>query len=336
MNCFVTGASGFVGANVVRELVARGHRVKVLVRAGGDGRGIADLDVERVTGDLSDGAKLTAAMGGCDWCFHVAAAYHLWMRDYKPMYATNVLGTRNVLEAAGRAGCGRIVYTSTVGCIGVPEPLPDGSILPSNEATPVSAAQMGNHYKLSKWQGEQIAFELARKGLPVVIVNPSGPIGPLDVKPTPTGQLIVDFLNGKLPAYIDTGLNWVHVRDVAVGHILAAANGNIGERYILGNREGNWTMKQTLEVLAEITGLPAPTREMPRAVALAAAYANAAFSFVTGIPPRVPLAGVRMSGHKMWFNPAKAIHELCLPQTPPRQAFAEAVEWFRANGHVKS
>ena len=336
MNCFVTGASGFVGANVVRELVARGHRVKVLVRTDGDLRGATDLDVEWVTGDLSDGVKLTAAMRGCDWCFHIAAVYHLWMRDYKPMYAANVAGTRNVLEAAGRAGCGRIVYTSTVGCIGVPEPLPDGSILPSNEATPVSVAQMGNHYKLSKWQGEQIAFELARKGLPVVIVNPSGPIGPLDVKPTPTGQLVVDFLNRQMPAYIDTGLNWVHVRDVAVGHILAAANGNIGERYILGNREGNWSMKQTLDVLAEITGLPAPTREMPRAVALAAAYANEAFSFVTGIPPKVPLAGVRMSGHKMWFSPAKAIHELGLPQTPPRQAFVEAVGWFRANGYVKS
>lgn len=336
MNCFVTGASGFVGANVVRELVARGHRVKVLLRSGSDARGIADLDVERVAGDLSDGAKLAAALRGCDWCFHVAAAYHLWMRDYTPMYAANVAGTRNVLEAAGRAGCGRIVYTSTVGCIGVPQPLPDGRMLPSNEATPVSAAQMGNHYKRSKWQGEQIAFELARKGLPVVIVNPSGPIGPFDMKPTPTGQLVVDFLNRKLPAYIDTGLNWVHVRDVAVGHILAAANGNIGERYILGNREGNWTMKQTLDVLADLTGLPAPTREMPHAVALAAAYANEAFSFVTGIAPRVPLAGVRMSGHKMWFNPAKAIHELGLPQTPPRQAFAEAVAWFRANGYVRA
>lgn len=336
MNCFVTGASGFVGANVVRELVARGHRVKALVRPGSDLRGIAGLGVELVPGDLSDRANLTAAMRGCDWCFHVAAVYHLWMRDYRPMFAANVDGTRNLLEAAAQAGCSRIVYTSTVGCIGLPRAAVDGSVEPTNESTPVAETQMSNPYKLSKWRAERVALELAGKGMPVIIVNPSAPIGPWDVKPTPTGQLIVDFLNRKLPAYIDTGLNWVYVRDVAVGHILAAERGRIGERYILGNADGNWSMKQTLGVLADMTGLPAPKFEMPRAVALAAAYANEAFSFVTGIPPKAPLAGVRMSGYKMWFSPAKAIAELGLPQTPPHQALAEAVDWFRANGYVKS
>lgn len=335
MNCFVTGASGFIGANLVRELIARGHRVKVLVRAGSDLRGIEGLDCERVIGDLGDGPKLAAALRGCDWCFHVAAIYHLWMRDYSPMYAANVAGTRNVLEAAAQAGCTRIVYTSTVGCIGLPQPLPDGRIIPSDEATPVSEAQMSNHYQRSKWQAEQVAVELARRGLPVVIVNPSGPIGPLDVKPTPTGRLIVDFLNRKLPAYIDTGLNWVPVRDVAIGHILAAEHGRIGQRYILGHAAGNWTLRQTLDVLAEISGVPAPTRQIPRGLALALACANEAVSFVTGIPPKVPLAGARMSGHKMWFSPAKAIHELGLPQPPLRQAFAEAVEWFYVNGYAK-
>lgn len=335
MNCFVTGASGFIGSNLVHELGARGHRVKVLLRKGADRRALAGGDFEVVEGDLGDQGALKQGLGGCDWCFHVAAVYHLWMRDYRPMYEANVQGTRNIIEAAAAAGCSRIVYTSTVGCIGLPKPGADGKYAPTDESTPVSEAQMSNHYKRSKWLAEQEAINFARKGLPVVIVNPSGPIGPRDVKPTPTGQLIVDFLNRKLPAYIDTGLNWVHVRDVAMGHILAAEKGQLGQRYILGNAQGNWTMKQTMDVLAEVSGLPGPKRELPRFIAVAAAYANEAFSFVTGIPPKVPLAGVRMSGYKMWFSPARAISELGLPQTPPRQAFAEAVEWYRANGYVR-
>ena len=335
MKCFVTGASGFIGGNLVRELVARGHEVKALVRHGADLRCLADVDFEKLEGDLTDPASLKAGLYGCDWCFHVAAVYHLWMRNYRPMYAANVEGTRNVIQAAGSAGCSRIVYTSTVGCIGLPQADETGTIRPTDEQTPVSEAQMSNHYKRSKWRAEQVAFEFARKGFPVVIVNPSGPIGPMDIKPTPTGQLIVDFLNRKMPAYLDTGLNWVHVRDVAVGHILAAAKGQLGQRYILGNAEGNWTMKQTLEALEEISGVPAPKKQIPHWVALAAGYVNEAFSFVTGIPPKVPLAGARMGGYKMWFSPAKAIIELDLPQTPPKQAFTEAVEWYITNGYVK-
>jgi dihydroflavonol-4-reductase len=333
MKCFVTGASGFIGANLVHELAANRHRVRALLRPGADLRGLGSIDFERVEGDLADRARLKEAMRGCDWCFHVAASYHLWLRDYTPMYAANVQGTRNVIEAAAAAGCQRIVYTSTVGCIGLPKPF-DGRISPSDEATPICEAQMCNHYKRSKWQAEQVATELARRGLPVVIVNPSTPVGPRDLKPTPTGQIIVDFLNHRMPAYLDTGLNWVHVRDVAIGHILAAREGRIGERYILGHADGNWTMQQALSALAEISGMPAPRTRIPYVVALMAAYLNEAASRVTGRPPRAPLAGVRMAKHKMYFSPAKAIRELGLPQTPPKQGLADAVEWFRANGYV--
>jgi len=334
MKCFVTGASGFIGSNLVRELVAQGHRVKALLRPNSDARGLAGVEFERVTGDVLDRKLLEREIEGCDWCFHVAASYHLWMRDYAPMYAVNVEGTRNTLESAGKVGCRRIVYTSTVGCIGLPK-MADGRLVPSTELDAISNEQLTNHYKCSKWQAECLATKLFHQGLPIVIVNPTAPVGPRDVKPTPTGQVIVDFLNRKLPAYLDTGLNWVHVRDVALGHILAAEKGEIGERYILGNREGNWTMQEMLVVLAEVAGIPAPRRRIPYRVALAAAHVNEAISHFTGKPPRVPLAGVRMARHKMWYNPAKAIRVLQLPQTPPKQALADAVEWFRANGYVK-
>lgn len=334
MNCFVTGASGFVGANLVHELAARGHHVKALVRPASDLRGLQGAQYEPVQGDISDRAALEKAMRGCDWCFHVAASYHLWLRDYKPMYTANVEGTRNVIEAAAAAGCRRIVYTSTVGCIALPVER-DGKFEPTDEATPVSGAQMSNHYKRSKWQAEEVARELAAKGLPVVIVNPSAPIGPRDAKPTPTGQIVLDFLNRQMPAYLDTGLNWVHVRDVAAGEILAAEKGRVGERYILGNAEANWTMRETLAVLQDLSNVPAPGMRVPYFVALWAAYANEAISAVSGRPPKAPLAGVRMAKYKMYFNPAKAIRELGLPQTPPRQAFADAIEWFRKNGYVK-
>ena len=346
MKCFVTGASGFVGANLVHELVARGHGVKALLRPESDVRGLAGAEFQRVTGDLLDRKALEQGMENCDWCFHVAASYQLWMRDYAPMYQANVAGTRNVLEAAGNAGCSRIVYTSTVGCIGLPKPVwraakisgrpqkPEMVLTPTDETAPVSESQMTNHYKRSKFQAEQVALALAQKGLPIVIVNPTAPVGPRDVKPTPTGQVIVDFLNRKLPAYLDTGLNWVHVRDVAVGHVLAAEQGRPGERYILGHAEANWTMQQMLLALAEITGIPVPKLKVPHWVALAAAHVDEGLSFFTGQPPKAPLAGVRMAKYKMWFNPAKAVRELGLPQTPPRQALADAVEWFRANGYA--
>jgi dihydroflavonol-4-reductase len=334
MNCFVTGASGFIGSNLVHQLVARGHHVRALLRPDSDRRGLRDAKFEVVPGDVSDRLLLTKAMRGCEWCFHVAASYHLWLLDYAPMYAANVDGTRNVIEAGVAAGCSRIVYTSTVGCIGLPK-LQDGKLNPTDEETPVAEGQMRNHYKLSKWKAERVARELAGKGAPVVIVNPSAPIGPRDVKPTPTGKVIVDFLNRAMPAYLDTGLNWVHVRDVAIGHILAAEKGRVGDRYILGNAEGNWTMAEAFAVLQEISGLPAPKLRVPYAVALMAAHVDETISRMSGKAPKAPLAGVRMAKYKMFFNPAKAILELGLPQTPPRQALADAVEWFLENGYAK-
>jgi dihydroflavonol-4-reductase len=334
MKCFVTGASGFIGANLVQELNRRGHLVKALLRPGSDLRGLRGADFERVEGDVSDQERLKRSLLGCDWCFHVAASYQLWLRDYRPMYAANVEGTRNVLEAAGAAGCARIVYTSTVGCIGLPKPS-GGRLTPTDETAPVAETQMTNHYKRSKWQAEQVATDLARQGLPVVIVNPSAPVGPRDAKPTPTGQVIVDFLNRKMPAYLDTGLNWVHVRDVAAGHLLAAEKGRLGERYILGNADGNWTMREAFTVLQDLTGTAAPRVQIPYFLALLAAYGDEALSWLTGKPPTAPLAGVRMAKYKMFFNPAKAIRELGLPQTPAKQALADAVEWFRENGYVK-
>jgi dihydroflavonol-4-reductase len=334
MKCFVTGGSGFIGANLVHELNARGHSVKCLLRPGADTRGLAGADYEIVPGDVSDKALLVKGIRGCDWAFHVAASYHLWLKDYAPMYAANVEGTRNVLTAAHEAGCSRIVYTSTVGCIGLPKEV-NGKVEPTDENTPVAESQMSNHYKLSKWKAEVVARELAAQGLPIVIVNPSAPIGPRDVKPTPTGKVIVDFLNRQMPAYLDTGLNWAHVRDVAIGHILAAEKGRLGERYILGSATGNWTMKEAFTVLQELSGVPAPKFQVPYTIALMAAHVDEAIANLTGKPPKAPLAGVRMAKYMMFFNPAKAIRELGLPQTPPRQALADAAEWFRAHGYVK-
>jgi len=305
------------------------------LRPGADLRGLTGAEFKAIGGDMSDRERLVSAMRGCDWCFHVAASYHLWLKDYAPMYAANVEGTRNVLEAAAQAGCSRIVYTSTVGCIGLPKAI-NGTVTPTDETTAVSAAQMSNHYKKSKWQAEVAARELAAKGLPIVIVNPTAPMGPRDVKPTPTGQVILDFLKRAMPAYLDTGLNWVHVRDVAIGHILAAEKGKIGERYILGNAKGNWTMKQAFDVLAEITGIPAPRMRIPHWVALFAAYGGESMARFTGEAPRAPLAGVRMARYKMFFSPAKAVSELGLPQTPPRQALADAVAWFQQNGYCST
>jgi dihydroflavonol-4-reductase len=334
MRCLVTGAAGFIGSNLVHALVKNGHSVRGLVRAGSDPGALANADYESCAGDITDRDSVRLALRGCEWCFHVAASYHLWMRDYAPMYLTNVEGTRNVLEAAGEAGCSRIVYTSTVGCIGLPADK-GARTQPTDETAPVSEAQMANHYKRSKWGGEQVAIELASEGLPVVIVNPSAPVGPRDVKPTPTGKVVLDFLNRQMPGYVDTGLNWVHVGDVVAGHILAAERGRVGERYILGNADGNWTMRKTLETLAELTGLPAPKLRVPYGVAYAAACVNEAMAAITGRPPKAPLAGVKMSRYKMWFSPVKAIRELGLPQTPPRNAFQEAIDWFRERGYVR-
>lgn len=334
MLCFVTGATGFVGANLVHELAARGHRVRALVRPGSDRRGLEGAPCETVDTSLLDRAALAAAMRGCDWCFHVAASYHLWLPDYAPLYAANVDGTRAVLEAAGDAGCRRIVYTSTVGVLR-PPPADATAPEPVDETALATIEEMTNPYKRSKWLAEEVARELAARGLPVVIVNPTAPVGPRDVKPTPTGQVIVDFLNRAMPAFLDTGLNWVHVRDVALGHILAAERGRIGERYILGHAEGNWTLQQAFAELEAVSGVRAPRRQVPYWVALAAAHAGEWLARFTKRPPKAPLAGVRMARYKMFFNPAKAVRELGLPQTPPRQALADAVEWFRGNGYTR-
>jgi dihydroflavonol-4-reductase len=336
VTCFVTGASGFVGANLVHELGARGHRVRALLRPGADLRGLAGAAYEPVAGDITEAASsLASKMRGCDWCFHVAASYSLWLPDYAPMYAANVGGTESVIRAAAEAGCARIVYTSTVGCIGLPKASPEGGFTPTDEAAPVTEAQMSNDYKRSKWRAEQVALRLASEGAPVVIVNPSAPIGPRDVKPTPTGQVIVDFLNRAMPAYLDTGLNYVHVRDVVAGHILAAEKGRFGERYILGHAAGNWSMKAALDALSKLSNLPAPRWQIPYAMAFGAALGNEALSQLTGRSPKAPLAGVRMARYKMWFNPSKAIRELGLPQTQPMEAFEDAIRWFRDQGYVR-
>ena len=337
VKCFVTGASGFVGANLVHELNRRGHSVRALLRPGADLQGLTGADYETTQGDITDSPeRLAGAMQGCDWCFHVAASYALWMPDYAPMFTANVNGTQNVIRGAVRANCSRIVYTSTVGCIGLPEAGPGGIVIPTHERTPVSESQMTNPYKVSKWRAEVAALKLVESGAPVVIVNPSAPIGPRDVKPTPTGRIIVDFLNHSMPAYLDTGLNFVHVQDVAAGHILAAERGKIGERYILGNAEGNWTMKHALGILGEITDIKAPSWRVPYNVALGFAHLDEWVSRYTGKPPKAPISGVRMAKYKMWFDPSKAIRELGLPQTNPRFALTDAVQWFREHHYVKN
>lgn len=335
MKCFVTGASGFIGANLVHELTARGHHVRCLLRPGANTLGLSGVRFEAVTGDITNKSdELAKLMDGCDWVFHVAASYHLWLREYGPMYKANVLGTQKIIRAATRAGIQRIVYTSTVGCIALPRPDATGTYIPTDESVRVSETQMSNHYKRSKWQAEVAAREAALNGVPIVIVNPSFPIGPRDVRPTPSGQFLMNFLNRKMPAYLDSGLNWVHVQDVAIGHILAAEKGRIGERYILGNAHGNWTMEKALNVLSNITGIPAPQRKLPYELALMAAHFDELWSRFTNRHPRIPVAGVRMARHKMWFNPEKAIVELGLPQTPPEQAIHDAIKWFQDNGYT--
>lgn len=336
MKCFVTGASGFIGGNLVRELVHQGHSVRALLRDSSDLRGLEgldSLDYETIRGDVLDKESIRHGVSGCDWCFHAAASYHLWLPDYHPMYETNIDGSHNVVQAAHLAGCSRIVYTSTVGCIGITHET-GLSEPPADESSDPQPQNLTNAYKSSKWLAELKVRELIQNGAPVVIVCPTAPIGPYDVKPTPTGKVLLDFLKGQMPAYLETGLNWVHVRDVAQGHILAAEKGRIAERYILGNAEGNWMMKDTFTVLADMTGLKAPKIQIPYNVALAAAYINEALSYFTRKPPKAPIAGVKMAAYRMFFNPAKAIRELGLPQTPPRQAFEDAIEWFQKNGYV--
>jgi dihydroflavonol-4-reductase len=327
MDALVTGATGFVGANVARELVAAGATVRVLARARSDRRALEGLRVEIAEGDLLDATSLRRAVAGVQVVYHVAADYRLWTPDPAIVYRINVDGTRAVLEAAGEAGVGRIVHTSSVGALGLPR---DGR--PGTEDTPVTLADMVGHYKRSKFLGEQVALDLARRGLPVIVVNPSAPIGPWDVKPTPTGQMIVDFMRGRMVATVDTGLNIVHVRDVARGHLLAAERGKPGRRYILGHR--NLSLAEIFRLLAEITGRRPPRLRVPYAVAWAGAACLEGMSRLTRRPPAVPLTAVRMARKRMYFSAERAVAELGLPQTDVRVALADAVAWFAAHGYA--
>ena len=325
----VTGANGFVGRHVARALVARGDRVRVLVRENADLRALAGIGVEIVRGDLRSFDSVERAVNGCDEVYHVAADYRLWVTDPAPMYATNVEGTRHVLRASAAAGVARIVHTSTVGALGIPH----GGI--GREDTPSSLDDMPGHYKRSKFMAEQEALAAARSGVPVVIVNPSTPIGALDFKPTPTGRIIVDFLNRRMPAYVDTGLNLVDVEDVARGHLLAAERGRIGEKYILGAE--NLTLREFLGRLAAISGLPAPSVRIPYAVAFGYALgAEALARTVTRRAPRASLTEVRMSRKRMFFDSSKAQSELGYAPKPIEGALRSAIEFFKSQAAARN
>jgi dihydroflavonol-4-reductase len=325
----VTGGTGFVGAAVVRLLLSEGHAVRALARRGSDLRNLDGLDIELTYGDLQDRTSLRPALKGCRRLYHVAAHYSLWEPDPGVFYRVNVDGTRNLLEAAMEAGVERVVYTSTVGALGYRE---DGG--PADEKTPASLDQIIGHYKRSKFLAEEEARQAAVRGLPLVIVNPSTPVGPRDIKPTPTGRVIVDYLNRLMPAYIDTGLNLIDVDDVAKGHVLAAERGRVGERYILGHR--NLTLKEIFAILGQITKIPAPKICLPYRLILPLAYANQWLSdLITKRPPRIPLEGVKMAKRHMFFDASKAVRELGLPQSSIEQALERAAHWFIDHGYVK-
>jgi len=313
-----------VGWHVARLLIERGHPVRALVRASSK---LREIEAETVTGDLRDPESLKRAAAGCGVVFHVAADYRLWVKDSREMYRSNVDGTRNLLEAARAAGVERVVYTSTVGCIGIPS---NGE---GDEQTPVGLADMTGPYKRSKFQAEEVALRYAADGLPVVIVNPTAPVGDHDFKPTPTGKIVVDFVQGGMPAYIDTGLNLVDVRDVAEGHLMALERGKPGERYILGCQ--NLTLQEILARLARICGREAPSWRIPYSVAYAAALASTGWARITGRTPRAPLDGVRMARKKMFASHGKAARELGFSPGPVDAALERAVGWFRANGYAK-
>lgn len=327
MKTFITGATGFIGASIVRELLRDGREVRVLVRPGSDTSNLTGLDVEIHRGDLRDSASLESGLRGCHVLYHAAADYRLWTRTPQEMYRINVDGTAAILEAALRNGLSKVVYTSSVGTLGNP-----GNGTPGSETTAVSLADMVGHYKKSKFLAEREAEKFIARGLPVVIVNPSTPIGPLDIKPTPTGKIIVDFLRRKMPAYLDTGLNIIAVEDCARGHILAEQQGRIGQKYILGNT--NLTLRDIFCQLEEITGLSAPRVRLPYTPILLAAYVNEAIAKITGKEPLIPLAGVQMAAKFMYFDSSRAVRELGLPQTPVKEALRRAVEWFRDHNYA--
>ncbi len=328
MKTLVTGANGFVGAAVVRALLADKRPVRALVRASSDCRNLEALPLEMVRGDLHDAQSLRAAVDGCRFVMHVAADYRLWAPDAEPMYETNVRGSVRVLEAAAEARVERMVHTSSVAVLGA-----RAGAVPADETTPVTLADMIGPYKRSKYLAEQAVRERALElGFPLVIVNPSTPIGPGDVKPTPTGRIIVDAANGRIPAFVDTGLNIVHVDDVARGHLLALDHGSVGERYILGGTD--MSLQEILQTIATLTGRRAPRIRLPRRAAYPLAVCAEAVAAVTGAEPLVSRDAVRMAAKHMYFSSAKAGRELGYTWREPGAALADALEWFRHNGYV--
>ncbi|MGD0493498.1 MAG: hopanoid-associated sugar epimerase [Steroidobacteraceae bacterium] len=325
MRALVTGGTGFVGAAVARALLAGGWEVRALVRAGSNRSNLRELPVELAVGDLTERPSLDRAVADCAAVFHVAADYRLGAPDPSQLYRANVDGTRNILAAARQAGVGRVVYTSSVATIGIPA---DGT--PGDERTPVALEAMIGHYKRSKFLAEQAALEAARDGLSLVIVNPSTPIGPGDVKPTPTGQVVLDAAAGRMPAYVDTGLNIVHVDDVAAGHLLALRRGRTGERYILGGQD--MTLEQILGEIARMVGRKPPRIRLPYGLVLPLAYLAEGMAKISGRSGRLTLEGLRMSRKRMFFSSAKAQRELGYTWRPPAEAFADAVHWFREQG----
>ena len=326
MTTLVTGASGFLGSHVARQLVARGEDVRVLLRASSHNRAIGDLSLEYVTGDLRDPASLERALKGIQRVFHVAADYRLWAKRSKDIYESNVGGTKNLLAAAENAGVEQFIYTSTVATVAV-----DRLQLP-NEATEARLEEMVGHYKRSKWLAEQEVLKAAKNGAPIIVAMPTTPVGPWDWKPTPTGKIIVDFLNGKMPGYLETGLNFVGVEECAAGHLLVSEKGKIGERYLLGAE--NLTLKQVLDTLAKITGLAAPRLKIPHGLALSAAYVNTIFSRLTFREPQIPVEGVKIARHKMFVDCSRAQRELGFRPGSVAAALERAVRWYEANGYV--
>jgi dihydroflavonol-4-reductase len=328
MLAFVTGATGFLGSHVARVLADNGADMRLLVRSSSNLRNIEGLRADRALGDLRDPASLEKAMAGCDVVFHVAADYRLWVRDPNEMYRSNVEGTRAILEAARKNGVRRVVYTSSVATIGFTR-----NGYPANEDSPVSLADMIGHYKRSKFMAEQLALEAGRSGLHLVVVNPTTPVGDQDLKPTPTGRIVVDFLKRKFPAYVETGLNLVDVRECARGHVTALEKGKSGERYILGGE--NLTLKQILDKLAKITGLPSPMLKLPYIFAYAAGIADEIVTGrLRGREPRATIDTVRMGAKKMFASSDKAERDLGWKIVPVESALRRAAEWFRVNGYA--